>query len=129
MKEEGVYSISVIDQGLNSENCISNIIIDNYKQNISNDKYLLLIINDEKQREKLSKLLGEEFPNYEHDIINVQSDVGSNIKKDVELNYKSFNEFPLLIYYENGKAIYSETVIDSMSFKLYKSDLEEVLNN
>lgn len=117
--ERGIFDLVKVNEEITFEG---------YIKNLSKDKYLLLIITDERVRKSLINLVEEYFPNYLCDIVNIDSDIGSKINVDVQDKYKSFNEYPQLLYFENGKLIYSDVVIDKTSFQIYKNDLNELLN-
>lgn len=112
---------------IQKEQINENITFKEYKNNLTNDKYLLLIINNEKNRDNLTKLLEKYFPNHNYDIVNIKSNIGNKIKNDVNKNYKSFNEFPHLMYFKNEKLIHSESVIDDITFETYVDDLNNKL--
>lgn len=100
-----------------------------YKNNIEKEKYLLLIMADEKMRPTLKTLMEKHFSEYSYNIINMYSEVGEKIKQEIEKEYDIVKEYPRMFYFKDSKMILSEDAFDETTIKEYKKLIDKKENN
>ena len=86
--------------------------LEDFAKNI-NDKYILIIIGDEKiHRNVVTKKAKKHFNNYKYDIVNYNSKEGKKIYDYIIKNYKIGDTYPQAIKFENSRIIAKTEVFD-----------------
>lgn len=102
-----------------------NLSLNEFKNKTKQNKYMLLILIDEEKRIFFTKNLEEVFSDYNYDTINRKSKEGQQIDKFMKKEYKEYNEYPRLFYFENGKLIKDDEVYSLESFEEFKSNINK----
>lgn len=99
--------------------------VSEYEKKFEDDQYILLIMADENKRDYYTNMVKKYFSNYDYDVINLNSDIGRNVRIKIENDYGSLNEYPRIFYFSNGKLIKSGDAEDDVVIEIFKQSIEK----
>lgn len=97
-----------------------------YVEKFQDDDYILLIMADEEQRNYYTDMVKKYFSDYDYDVVNLNSDIGRNVRIKIENDYGSLNEYPRIFYFSNGKLIKSGDAEDDVVIEIFKKSIEKI---
>lgn len=97
-----------------------------YLENIEkNEKYLILLITNEKIRKELSLNMKKVFPDVKQNTVNIESEVGKKILVDLKEKAKIKEIYPQVFYFENKKVIANDGVFSVKMFEEFKNTIDK----
>lgn len=103
------------------------VTLETYNQNIKGE-YLLLTITTEKHRKTISDNMKKVFPDINQDTINIKSDIGNEIMKDISKRANIDIFYPQVFYIKDGKVIKNTEVYEEETFIELKKEIEKLSN-
>lgn len=102
----------------------NDIDLNDFKNKIKGNNYLLVLIVTENLRSDLEEKMGKFYKEYDYDIVNISEKEGRKIYNFISDDYEIDNEFPRLLWFNKGKLIENDFVIRNDDFSDFKNNIE-----
>lgn len=120
--EDYLDGISIIEK----KKVQDDITFEAYSEKIENDQYFVIAISNENVRQQIIRNMSVIFKDVDYDIFNINSEVGNTIFSDLTKRLEFERSFPLIIYFEKGKALAWGESATELHLKEFKEKLEKL---